>query len=83
MGGRKKAPPKPYLKILENTCSPEDWRAGCETAVEQFKQRGPQARAWLSKYLIPNPSKSEEAVESDFEKLLSGFSLQDLGEIEV
>ena len=80
--GRPKKIRPAYRDILHNKCSANDWSTICGEAVELAKAGDAAARAWLSKYLIPNPSKTPEKVLTDFERLLSGFSLSDLRDLD-
>lgn len=41
-----------YLKALSEACPPETWREIVNRAVRDAVAGDPQARAWLSKYLL-------------------------------
>lgn len=41
-----------YLKIIAETVNPETWRLIIDTAVQQAIDGDPDAREWLSTYLL-------------------------------
>ena len=83
LGGRKRKPKPEYLEVLHAECSEDDWREGCQVAVEQFKAGDAQARAWLTKLLIPNGAQVEGAPPSELETLLSTITLEDLRDFDI
>jgi len=44
-----------YMSILLDSVTPDDWREVCKNTVQLAKGGDPQARAWLSNFLIGKP----------------------------
>lgn len=43
-----------YLSIMHRLCTPQTWAAITEKAIEQALEGDATARAWLSKYTLPD-----------------------------
>lgn len=54
---------KIYQSMLQEGCSPKDWKQIVERAVRDAKNGNANARQWLSKYLIGEPSVALQAVQ--------------------
>ena len=44
-----------YMAVLLDSVSADDWREVCKNTVQLAKDGDPQARAWLSNFLIGKP----------------------------
>ena len=54
--GRRPRPESVYLRILWESCSPEQWRQICTKATSDALAGDRFARDWLSKYMIGEPT---------------------------
>ena len=62
--GRPKKPIElKYLKLLQQACTFDQWKNICTRAVADAADGDRHARAWLSKYLLPEPVVNEDQPE--------------------
>ena len=69
-GRPRRAIERDYLRVLSDACPLETWQEIVERAVSEAKEGDPQARAWLSKYLLGNGTLYQSLTSREKDDLL-------------